>query len=208
MKDCETELVVVRHGETNWNAAGRIQGLLDVPLSERGRRQARTLASRLAGPFDAFYCSDLRRTRETAAPFARRLGLSPVYDERLREWHLGDFENRTYAELQHHFERELAGFINMDPDLVIPAGESYRQFFGRSLSGVEAIVAKHPGQRLLMVSHGGVVINLLRRAKGIAIEERARFWVPNTGMVRFTLRHGAELIWEEFEADFELKSYP
>ncbi|HEX5476491.1 MAG TPA: histidine phosphatase family protein, partial [Burkholderiales bacterium] len=94
-----TRLCLVRHGETAWNAEGRVQGQLDIPLNAHGEGQARAVAQALAGErFDAIYASDLGRVRQTARPAAERLGLPVQLDTRLRERHYGIFQAITYAE--------------------------------------------------------------------------------------------------------------
>src|SRR5512134_3367418 len=96
-----TMLWLIRHGETSWNAEGRVQGQTDVPLSDVGHSQARALADRLAGrSFGALYSSDLQRVTQTALPVSQTLGLPIRAEPRLRERHYGMFETLTYAEVK------------------------------------------------------------------------------------------------------------
>jgi len=201
-----TDLTVVRHGLTNWNAAGRFQGFLDVPLSETGRKQSRRLASRLAGSsFDVVYSSDLRRALETAAPTVRQLGMTIRHDPGLREWNLGEFQNMTRAEARTRFEKEFHAYCYLEPDLVIPGGESYREFYQRSMASLETIARAHSGQRVLIFSHGGVIVNLIRQTRSIPMHQNDAFSIPNTGMVSVSVKLGAILCWEKVNADFKIE---
>jgi broad specificity phosphatase PhoE len=135
-----TTLLLVRHGETDWNAEGRLQGHTDTPLNELGRRQALTLADELAGDgIEAVYSSDLARARETAEIVAGRLGLPVVLDPDLREKDWGTWEGLTGAERERV---ELAGETT----------EAHRE---RTLRALRSIATGHPGGRVLVVTHGG-----------------------------------------------------
>ncbi|HEX7248989.1 MAG TPA: histidine phosphatase family protein, partial [Burkholderiales bacterium] len=113
----ETRLCLVRHGETAWNAEGRVQGQLDIPLSGTGRAQARAVASALAGEaFDAIWSSDLGRVRETAQPYAEVSRKEILISRDLRERHYGDFQGITYAEAKARLPEEYARFRDKDPD--------------------------------------------------------------------------------------------
>ncbi|MHB8648584.1 MAG: histidine phosphatase family protein [Gaiellaceae bacterium] len=146
-------LLLVRHGETDWNAAGRLQGHTDRPLNEHGRRQARALAERLAGEgIAAVYASDLARARETAEIVAARLGLPVATDPDLREKNWGSWEGLTSEErLTVAFEGE--------------ATEAHRE---RMLRAVGRIAAAHPGGRILVVTHGGSLRRIQAAVHGVA----------------------------------------
>ena len=136
-----TTLLLVRHGETDWNAARRWQGHADVPLNARGLEQARTLAEQLmAEPVDAIYASDLSRARDTAAVVGERLGVSVVVDADLREIDVGPIEGLT--------AEEARGFDGWQ-------GEPREAHAVRVLRAVHRIAARHPGERVLVVTHGG-----------------------------------------------------
>lgn len=137
-----TTLLLVRHGETDWNAQRRWQGNADVPLNERGREQARRLAdSFVEDGVDAIYASDLARARETAEILAARLGLPVVVDPDLREIDVGSREGLTGEEV---------GVREWD-------GESKEAHRDRTLRALARIVAGHPGSRVLVVAHGGTL---------------------------------------------------
>lgn len=163
-----TELIVVRHGETLWNVEGRLQGHLDSDLSPLGACQAEAIARRVGQDrFAALYSSDLGRAFRTAQPIARATGLPIRTDPRLRERHLGIFQGLTMAEILERFPDDHRRFASGDPDHIVPGGESGRQRYDRTVACAEEIASRHPGERVLMVTHGGVLNGLLRRALGI-----------------------------------------
>ena len=149
-----TELLLVRHGETDWNAAGRLQGHTDRPLSDFGREQARRLAEELTGEeFDAIYASDLARARETAEIVAERLHHAVLVDPDLREKNWGTWEGLTPAE-------------RLDVELV---GESVEQHQRRMLAALGRIAEQHPHGRVLVVTHGGSMRRVQSEALGFAL---------------------------------------
>jgi broad specificity phosphatase PhoE len=149
-----TELLLVRHGETDWNAEGRLQGHTDRPLNEYGRRQAKELAAQLAGEgaVDAIYASDLARAKETAEIVGARLGLPVVVDPDLREKHWGNWEGLTGD------ERAGIEFV----------GESTEAHRERVMRAVRRIVERHPGQRIVVVTHGGSLRRIQAAVNGVA----------------------------------------
>lgn len=162
------EIVVVRHGETVWNAQRRMQGQLNSPLSERGRAQARALGARfLTESFDHLYSSDLERAYETAAAIAQRTGHEIRIDIRLRERAFGIFEGLTAAEMQARHPEEYAKFRARDPDHTLPGGESTRDFFARCMACFEDLGSRHPGERIVVVAHGMLLDALYRAARGL-----------------------------------------
>jgi probable phosphoglycerate mutase len=149
-----TELILVRHGETDWNAVGRLQGHTDRPLSDYGRKQARRLAEELEGErFEAIYASDLARARETAEIIGAQLGLPIILDPDLREKDWGNWEGLTSTE---RLEIELVG-------------ESTEEHQRRLLAGLDRIAAQHPAGRVLVVTHGGSMRRVQTEALGFAL---------------------------------------
>lgn len=197
-----TELVVVRHGETDLNRVGSFQGQIDVPLNERGHEQARRLADRLAGEhFDVIYTSDLLRTQQTAKPLADRLSLTvnPVLG--LREQHFGELEGMTLKAVQETRSHLWETWLLHRADYALPGGESVRQFSQRTVSTVFGLARRHAGQRLLVVAHGGVLDMLYRHAKGFSLDGPRVCAIPNTGVNRLALQ-GEQLIittWADTE---------
>ena len=150
-----TTLLLVRHGETDWNADGRLQGQTDRPLNDFGRRQADRLAGELeTDEIEAIYSSDLARARETAEIVGERLGLPVVLDPDLREKDWGTWEGLTAA------ERDRVEFV----------GESTAAHAQRTLSALRRISDRHPGGgRILVVTHGGSMRRVQTAALGVAL---------------------------------------
>jgi probable phosphoglycerate mutase len=178
-----TRICLVRHGETDWNAEGRVQGQLDVPLSARGRSQAAAAARALADQdFSAIYSSDLMRVRQTAAPSAERLALPVALDAALRERHYGIFESLLYSEVKLRYPQQYARFHAKDPDFDFETGESLRAFFARSLAAVGRIAARHHGESVLVFTHGGVLDMIYRHSNALELSAAREFGVPNAGL--------------------------
>ncbi|HLI43196.1 MAG TPA: histidine phosphatase family protein [Acidimicrobiales bacterium] len=166
-----TEILLVRHGETIPSVSGQefdlLDGQGDPPLAPEGREQAERVAERLAGEeIDAIYVTTLRRTSETAAPLAARVGLTPIVEADLREVHLGEWEGGRYREHVaegHPLARELLRQQRWD---VIPGAESNEAFAARLRAGISRMAAAHHGQRIVAVAHGGTIGMILAIASG------------------------------------------
>ena len=183
-----TDLILIRHGETEFNREGRFQGGIDVPLNEHGRRQAERLAAQLAHErIDALHCSDLLRARQTAAPTAAALGLPMQPDARLREQGFGVLEGLTFAEARERQPAALAVWARHQADSAPPGGETVRAFHDRVVAAVRDIAARHAGQRIAVVTHGGVLDMLWRAAHGLPLDGPRSVPIPNTGLNRFTV---------------------
>ena len=154
-----TRLLVVRHGQSEWNAAGRWQGHADIALDRTGELQAAE-AAEVLGIFDSVWASDLVRALRTAQIIAMITGVGPVRtDPRLRETDVGPWEGLT----QHQVERDWPGFL---AERRRPEGfEAYEDAAARLIEALLEIAADHPGGEVLVVSHGGV-IRAARRALG------------------------------------------
>jgi broad specificity phosphatase PhoE len=151
-------LTLVRHGETSANLEGVWHGSLDGVLTERGRLQALRVARYLCERHPdatALYTSPLRRARDTARAIAEAFGLTPRVEEGLAEYHLGSWEGKSYREL--HESHRLWDEIRRDPDFAPHGGESPRQVTGRFTSALHRIGASHPGERVIVVAHGGAL---------------------------------------------------
>jgi probable phosphoglycerate mutase len=173
-------LCIVRHGETAWNAEGRVQGQLDVPLSAAGLTQARCVAAALPeGRFSALYSSDLQRVVQTAQPAADRLRLDIQLDPRLRERHYGVFQALTYAEAKATRPADYARFKAKDLDFGFRTGESLRDFFSRAIECIDGIARRHEGEEVLVFTHGGVLEMAYRRATGCGLSSARTFELPN-----------------------------
>ena len=157
-----TTLLLARHGETDWNRELRIQGSSDIALNELGRQQARFLAQELTDvDLDAIYASDLSRASETAAAVAATHALDVRLDPRLRERSFGSWEGLTREDLD-----ELPAGSHHD-------GESDDEVRKRMLEAVHDIAAAHPGEQVLVVSHGGALNTLWHHALGVRVERWA-----------------------------------
>jgi broad specificity phosphatase PhoE len=159
-----TRILLARHAETDWNRVGRWQGHADQPLNETGREQAAELGRRLKGQHvAAVYSSDLRRARDTATIVGAELGIEVVQDPELREIDVGSWSGLTRSEVAERFPegyaRWQAGEIGHD-------GETREQLAARVIPAVERIAHAHPGDTVLVVTHGGVIRTLLRHAAG------------------------------------------
>ena len=180
-----THLIVIRHGETAWNRARRLQGQLDIPLNVVGRAQAAALAEALAGePIDAIYSSDLGRAMETAAPLAETLGLPVRPDARLRERCYGDLEGMTYADVAEARPEDFARWQARVPDYAPPEGESLLEFHESAVEAALALARRHPGERIALVAHGGVLDCLYREATGMTLEAPRQHELLNASVNR------------------------
>lgn len=180
-----TRFCLVRHGETDWNTERRLQGQLDTPLNPTGLTQAEQLSDALqdAGlQFDAFYTSDLQRTRQTAAAIAAACDIQPIATPALRERHFGCFQGLTYPEAQQQMPLEYDRFKSRDPAYVPDNGESLQAFSQRIESFMQQVAEKHQGKTLLLVSHGGVLDIAYRMANGLAITQQRDFPIPNAAL--------------------------
>ena len=155
-------ILLIRHGQTDWNIEGRWQGHLDIPLNASGLEQAQALAAHLKDqPITAIYSSDLLRARQTAAPIAKALGLTVQADARLRELNLGSFQGMTNAEISSQYPEQAARMREDYLGFPFPKGESRRTMQQRALAAFREIAAKEPGQEIAIVSHGGTIRVLL-----------------------------------------------
>ena len=178
-----TTFIVIRHGETAWNAQGRIQGHLDSPLNEEGLAQALLVGERLAhGRFDALYCSDLGRALQTAQPIADRTGHEMVRNPRLRERHLGIFQGLTSAQCELAHPEDYRRFHGRDPDHQVPGGESIRQVYERVSGEFTALATRHQGATLVVVTHGGILEALYRFVRGVPLNRPRDFPIYNASV--------------------------
>jgi broad specificity phosphatase PhoE len=165
----EAALLLIRHAESSWNAAGRWQGHGDPPLSDRGRAQANALARELSQEaIDVLVSSDLRRAAETAAILGQARGLQPKWNPRLRELDIGDWEGLTRDQIERTAGDVLRRFDAGDFDVRPGGGENLREIEQRAFSAVTELVDAHPGRRLAVVTHLGVIRALLGESCGFA----------------------------------------
>jgi probable phosphoglycerate mutase len=190
MSHTETSILLIRHGETEWNRSGRVQGWRDSALSEAGVAQAQALAARLADEaVERLVSSDLGRARATAAPIAARLGLAVALDPGLRERNYGMLEGRTYPEIARDHPEVYANITRRDPAFVIPHGESGAAFAARVLGALGRIAGAHPGLRVAVVTHGGVLGVLYRHVMQVTPDAERNYALANASINR--IRFGA-----------------
>ena len=186
-----TTLLLVRHGETDWNRDGRWQGGSDTRLNDLGREQARELAEQLDGSIDALYSSDLARARETAEIVAAKLGLEVQVDPRLRERSFGSWEGLTMLEIEERFadshRRWRAGEGAGADD-----AEAFEDFFARVTEFLADVLRLHPDEEVLVISHGGSirVIHALAAGVDYVRDHRLIPGVPNCSVARYVARDG------------------
>jgi len=184
-------ICVVRHGETDWNTAGILQGWLDVPINERGRMQARGLAQAFAGSgFACVYTSPLRRASETAEIIAALLRLPPpACHDGLKERNFGVIQGIPKAELAELNPSLLEHIVKRNPDTRFEQGETMDECATRVLDGVMDIARQRPGERILAVTHGWVMDAITREVRGL----------PRSAMLHHKPKNG-ESLWLEATA--------
>lgn len=183
----KTALLVIRHGETAWNAEHRVQGQLDIPLSPLGILQSARLAECLANePIDAIYASEMSRAWLTAAPVAARHGLEVIAEPRLRERSFGMFEGLTLDEIAERYPTEFVQWRERDRAWRPEGGESGQQLIDRVLSAVADIAARHECQTVVLVSHGGVLDVLYRAARSLEWHAPREHQMLNAAINRLT----------------------
>ncbi len=177
----KTELILVRHGETQWNAEGRIQGKGDSPLTERGILQAKAVGVRLQHEgFTALYASHLGRVIETTRHIAAVTGHKIEIDERLQERSYGIFEGLTQTEASTRHTAIYQEYkTNYSADFAVPEAESMRQMLARGQAVFQEIAHRHPGERLVVVSHGSFLRIILGNILGVPLGNRYGFQLAN-----------------------------
>lgn len=184
-------LLLIRHGETPWNAVRRLQGHTDIPLNEQGERQAAALAAALVQQgVELLVASDLQRAMQTAQALSTlQPALTVQTDARLRERCYGVFEGMLYSEIAERYPQEYARWQARDIDAVMPDGErpaeSFRSFYQRCIEGLGDWMARHPGRTIAVVAHGGVLECAYRAARGMSLDSPRDFQVKNASINRF-----------------------
>ena len=186
-----TRVLAIRHGETAWNADSRIQGQLDIDLNDIGRWQAERMAQSLAGEtFDAIYSSDLSRARATAEALAAIAGPEVRSDPGLRERGFGVFEGRSYREIENELPEQAARWRRREPDFGAEGGETLAGFYDRAIASATRLAARHPGQSIVLVTHGGVLDCLYRAATRIDLQAPRTWTLGNTSLNRLLHTEG------------------
>lgn len=191
-----TRILLIRHGETDWNRAQRIQGQIDIALNDTGVMQAQRLALALQNEsFAAIYASDLGRAQATAQAVVQASGVALRTDARLRERHYGVFEGLTYTEIAEQWPILAQAWRERDPDFAPPGGESLVDLSERVLPALDALAGQHPGQQIVCVTHGGVIDVLYRAATGQDLRTHRTWELGNTAINRLLwTRQGLSLV--------------
>jgi probable phosphoglycerate mutase len=180
-----TRIVAVRHGQTAWNVDKRIQGQIDVGLDATGQWQARRVAQSLCEErFDAIYASDLARACDTARAIAQAVGLDVRTDRGLRERSFGVFQGLTFAEIEQRFPEPARRWRQREAGFGPDGGESLERFCARAVGAVKALAARHRGQHIAVVTHGGVLDALYRAASRVALDAPRSWQLDNASINR------------------------
>ena len=182
-------LLLIRHGETDWNNEGRIQGHTDTPLNPRGIQQAGRLAARLASEeIDAVYTSPLARARVTAELIAQKHCLTAIPDDRLKEKFLGDFEGMTGGDLEKQYPEIFHAWHASEVHFPLPGEETPTALQERVQAFLDRVRAEHPdGAQVAVVSHGGTLSMFLATLIGLDIQRRFPFWFDNASVSHIDL---------------------
>lgn len=179
-----TKIFLVRHGETQWNLEGRMQGHLDSPLTDKGVAQAKALAEKLHHYFfAAIYSSDLSRAFITAQYLSKR---KIILKDCLRERNLGIFQGALKKDLDLLFPEEFRCYSKHDPEYVVPHGESGHQFRKRCVTCLEEIAKQHLGEQILVVAHGGVLNSIFKHTFDLPYASPRYFTLSNTTLNIFS----------------------
>ena len=186
------EIVAVRHGQTASNRDGIIQGQWNIPLDELGLLQAQAAAKRLSRwHFDAAFSSDLDRALVTARTIlANHSNLELEPTTALREWNLGFMQGRKIAELQAEYPEIMAAFRSDRDELIVPEGESLKEFQSRVSEFINNIAQNYLGKRVLLVSHGGAMQRMLKHTTGGIKEPNVRPFCSNASLAVFRCKEG------------------
>lgn len=190
-----TTILLIRHGETAWNAERRLQGHIDIALNAAGLAQAAALGQALADePLAAIIASDLQRARQTAQAVADVKHLSVQTAPLLRERCYGAFEGLLYADIAARYPHEYAQWQSRQIDAVMPSGErqaeSFRQFYARANGAIARWAERYDGHTIAIVAHGGVLECAYRAAVGMSLDSPRDFQVKNASVNRFSYADG------------------
>lgn len=196
-------MLLIRHGETDWNRARRVQGHVDVGLNATGRAQARQLGAALAArdPLAAIYTSDLARTLQTARAVAMATGAALTEEPALRERHFGKFQGMSFAEASQRFPDQAWHWRHRTPEWSPPGGgESLLAFQERIVAAINALACENTGRQIAVVTHGGVLDVLYRTATGLNLQSPRTWQIGNAviNRVLWTPEGGLRLVgWDD-----------
>jgi len=195
-----TELILIRHGETDWNRELRFQGQVDVPLNAVGHEQARRLGLRLAGEAtQLLVCSDLTRTQQTALPISQQsrqpLALGTLLHAAWREQNFGVVDGMRVDDIKVRYPDAWAQWIRLQTDYAFEGGESTQQFHERVMGAVRELAAQYVHQTVVVVTHGGVLDMIYRTARALPLAGPRQSEIPNAGLNRVRVEgHAIEIL--------------
>lgn len=167
-----TEFWMVRHGQTDWNVEGRIQGRTDRPLNEVGIQQAKNLAEKIKNEkFAAVYSSKKIRAKKTADILAEALGMEVITMDGLEERNLGNWEGMTYPQIQEKYPLEFSTRHDRPGEYAPPNGETVNEMNARFQKALQKIAKQHPGEKVLLVSHGACIAAYFCYANKLSMNE-------------------------------------
>lgn len=181
-------LILVRHGETQWNRENRVLGHTEIELNEEGRKQAESVALALREEkVAAIYCSPLKRARETAEAIARFHQVGVEVDGAFKEMDAGELDGLTYEEMRDRYGDFLREWIRDASALRMPGGESLAQVQHRAWQGVEGIIDRHPEGVVIVVSHNFAILCIICKALGLDLSQfrRLRLNVASISILNF-----------------------
>jgi probable phosphoglycerate mutase len=188
-------LILVRHGQSTWNSEHRIQGQLDPPLSDEGRRQAERVGQRIAGrPFVSLYSSDLKRAFETALAIEAATGLQAESMQGLREIFLGEWEGLRTDDLARRFPEAWSSWTEEPNWDLVPGGEGAARFETRVAAALDEILGRHAQGDVVVVTHGGVIQIALHRVIGRPSRGLFPFKIQNASISVIERRDGRMVI--------------
>lgn len=178
-------MLLVRHGETDWNTQARLQGHTDIALNARGLAQAQRLRQALAGEqLDAVYSSDLQRALVTAQAVAEATQAPLQPEPALRERAFGCFEGLTMDEVQARWPQQALRWRQRDPGFGPDGGETLQDFHARCVAAAERLAQRHAGGAIALVAHGGVLDSLYRAATRVALDAPRSWRMANASLNR------------------------
>lgn len=188
-----TRLLLIRHGETDWNREGRFQGSIDTPLNEAGRAQARAVGGRLqAETIDAVFSSPLARTYDTAREIARPHCLPILTDPNLREISWGKFEGMTRDEISARYPAWQQIFASGSRRYTAPDGETRESLAARVRDAIESIVRMYPDATVAVVTHGGTLSAVMKQVMGLPPHASVHIKFKNCSISELKLNDGHE----------------
>lgn len=192
------KLVIVRHGETEWNVQHRAMGQLDSPLTPKGIQQSRAIGNRLHRlKFTSLYSSDLGRAVQTTNIIAEICAKKIIFDPELREWNMGIFQGLTVSEMHEKFPQERQDYEQIGDEYIIPEGESLDQCRDRGFRILNAIAERHSNENLhenlaetgdetvVVVTHGCVLMGFFEMVLDLRSGNTWRFKLDNANFCAF-----------------------